>query len=121
MKTLYFNPGDVVFKAGSPSDCAYLIEAGTFEVFCLNGQGDKQVIGVLDQDDIFGEMGLIDGQPRSATVKALSKSKVTVLTQECFNSLEDLNPQALMPLLKVLTARVREAFRLANLQNPYSI
>jgi len=28
MKTLYFNPGDVVFKAGSPSDCAYLIETG---------------------------------------------------------------------------------------------
>ena len=66
-------------------------------------------------------MGLIDGQPRSATVKALNRSKVTVLIQECFNSLEDFNPQALMPLLKVLTARVREAFRLANLQNPYSI
>ena len=111
----------MVFKAGSPSDCAYLIEAGTFEVFYLDKHGDKQVIGVLDQDDIFGEMGLIDGKPRSATVKALSKSKVTVLSQECFNSLEDLNPQALMPLLKVLTARVREAFSLANLQNPYSI
>ena len=121
MKTLYFNPGDIVFKAGSRSDCAYLIESGTFEVSCTNKYGEKRVIGVLDQDDIFGEMGLIDGKPRSATVKALSKSKVTVLSQDWFNTLEDINPKALMPLLKVLTTRVREAFRLANLENSNSI
>ena len=66
MKTLYFNPGDVVFKAGRP------IEILTFKVFCFSNQGDKQVIGVFDQQDIFGEMGLINGKPRSAKVKALS-------------------------------------------------
>jgi hypothetical protein len=43
MKTLYFNPGDVVFKAGRP------IEILTFKVFCFSNQGDKQVIGVFDQ------------------------------------------------------------------------
>ncbi len=121
MKTLYFNSGDIVFQAGSPSDCAYLIEEGTFEVSCMNNLGEKLVIGILDQDDIFGEMGLIDGKPRSATVKALSRGKVSVLSQECFNSLESINPQALIPLLKVLASRVREAFRLANLQNSSSI
>ena len=42
MKTLYFNPGDIVFKAGSRSDCAYLIESGTFEVSCKNKYGEKR-------------------------------------------------------------------------------
>ena len=66
MKTLYFNPGEVVFKAESP------LETLTLKVFCFSNQGDKQVIGVFDQDDIFGEMGFINGKPRSATVTALS-------------------------------------------------
>ena len=121
MNTKYFKKGEEIIKEGMLSDCAYIIDSGKVEVSKILQNGEKQIISLLKENDIFGEMGLIDGKPRSATVKALSKSKVTVLTQECFNSLEDLNPQALMPLLKVLTARVREAFRLANLQNPYSI
>ena len=112
--------GETVFSQGSPSDCAFIINSGAIEIIETTHEGQK-VIGQLSENEIFGEMGLIDGKPRSATVKALRKSKVTVLSQECFNSLEDLNPQALMPLLKVLTARVRETFSLANLQNPYSI
>ena len=118
MKTLYFNPGDVVFKAGSPSDCAYLIEAGTFEVFCLNSHGDKQVIGVLDQDDIFGEMGLIDGKPRSATATALEDSVVFKMTQVSFDKLAREKPEALLPILKVLSSRLRETMNLMKPQYP---
>jgi CRP-like cAMP-binding protein len=66
MKTLHFNPDDLVFKAESP------IETLMFKVFCFINQRDKQVIGVFDQDDLFGEMGLINGKPRSTTVIALS-------------------------------------------------
>ena len=117
MKTLYFESGEVVFEAGSPSDSAYLVEKGKFEVSRLcNGQ--KQVIGILKEKDIFGEMGIIDSQPRSATATALEKSKVSLITQECFHSMEITNPEALMPLLRVLPARIRDSIKLLNLQNP---
>ena len=117
MKTLYFESGEVVFEAGSPSDSAYLVEEGKFEVSRLcNGQ--KQVIGILREKDIFGEMGIIDNQPRSATVTAIEKSKVSLITQECFHSMEMTNPEALMPLLRVLSARIRDSFKLLNPQNP---
>ena len=117
MKTLYFESGEVVFEAGSPSDSAYLVEKGKFEVSRLcNGQ--KQVIGILKEKDIFGEMGIIDNQPRSATVTAMEKSKVSLVTQECFHSMEMTNPEALMPLLRVLSARIRDSFKLLNTQNP---
>jgi len=117
MKTLYFESGEVVFEAGSLSDYAYLIEEGKFEVSRLcNGQ--KQVIGILKEKDIFGEMGIIDSQPRSATATALEKSKVSLITQECFHSMEITNPEALMPLLRVLPARIRDSIKLLNLQNP---
>ena len=117
MKTLYFESGEVVFEAGSLSDYAYLIEEGKFEVSRLcNGQ--KQVIGILKEKDIFGEMGIIDSQPRSATATALEKSKVSLITQECFHSMKTTTPEALMPLLRVLSARIRDSFKLLNTQNP---
>ena len=65
METLYFEPREVVFETGNLSDCAYLVEEGKFEVSRLHN-GRKQVIGILKEKDIFGEMGIIDGQPRSA-------------------------------------------------------
>ena len=117
MKTLYFESGEVVFEAGSPSDSAYLVEKGKFEVSRLCNE-QKQVIGILKEKDIFGEMGIIDGQPRSATVTALEKSKVSLITQECFHSMKTTNPEALMPLLRVLSARIRDSFKLLNTQNP---
>ena len=104
------------FEAGSPSDSAYLVEKGKFEVSRLcNGQ--KQVIGILKEKDIFGEIGIIDGQPRSATVTNLEKSKVSLITQECFHYMKTTNPEALMPLLRVLSARIRDSLKLLNLQN----
>jgi len=63
-------------------------------------------------------MEIIDGQPRSATVTALEKSKVSLITQECFHSMKTTNPEALMPLLRVLSARIRDSFKLLNTQNP---
>ena len=117
MKTLYFESGEVVFEAGSPSDSAYLVEKGKFEVSRLcNGQ--KQVIGILKEKDIFGEMGIIDGQPRSANRYRPGKKQSIPITQECFHSMKTTNPEALMPLLRVLSARIRDSFKLLNTQNP---
>jgi CRP/FNR family transcriptional regulator, cyclic AMP receptor protein len=117
MKTLYFDSGDIVFEEGSMSDCAYLIEEGQFEASILS-HGQKKILGILKEKDIFGEMGIIDNQPRSATVTALGKSKVTLITQGCFQSLEKHNPEALMPLLRVLTARIRDTFKLSGVNYP---
>ena len=122
MITKKFKKYDCIFKEGTMGDSAYMIDSGKVGIISgTDKNGQRRVVALLRKNDIFGEMGLIDGKPRSATVKALSKNKVTVLSQDCFNTLEDINPKALMPLLKVLTTRVREAFRLANLENSNSI
>ncbi len=113
MKTQCFEPGEVVFEAGSSSDCAYLVEEGKFEVFRIC-DGQKQVLAILKEKDIFGEMGIIDGQPRSATVTALEKGKVSLITQECFDSMERTHPEALIPLLRILSARIRDSCKLLN-------
>lgn len=96
-------------------DCAYIIESGSVEVSRALPNGERQTLGILKANDIFGEMSLIDALPRSATVTALEDCLVVAMTLETFNSLAQHNPGALMPVLKVLAARLRRA--LDNLEN----
>ena len=74
----------------------------------------KHILGILEKSEIFGEMGLIDGLPRSATVKALENCIVSVFSKETFNSLADHNPEALIPIFKVLTRRLRSTLALVG-------
>jgi CRP-like cAMP-binding protein len=109
MKKQYFKKGVEIIKEGALSDCAYIIESGSVRVSKTLGNGEEQTIGILQENDIFGEMGLIDCLPRSANVVALEDCTVSVMTQEVFQSLSQHNPAALMPVLKVLARRLRKA------------
>ena len=111
MKRLYFKPNDKVINEGDLGDCAYIVETGSLEVSKINDQNNRQILGQLKENDIFGELGLIDGLPRSATVTALENCTVKVLTKESFNSLTKDNPKVLMPILKVLASRLRSTLK----------
>ena len=102
-----FKRGETIFHQGSPSDCAFIIGSGSVEILQETTEGEK-VIGKLKENEIFGEMGLIDGQPRSATARALEDSVMYVINRNSFDILVQKNPKALLPILKVLTSRLRE-------------
>ncbi len=109
-----FKKGDDIIKEGTLGDCAYIIERGSVEVSKLTLHGEKQVLGVLEASEIFGEMGLIDGLPRSATVTALEDCVMSVCSQETFNNLADHNPESLIPIFKVLVRRLRSTLALVE-------
>ena len=74
-------------------------------------------------NSIFGEMGLIDQLPRSATVRALEDCSISIMTPDTFNSLAKRNPKALMPILKVLAKRLRNTLKVieeVDEQKPHS-
>ena len=114
MKRLYFKPNTEVIKEGDGGNCAYIVEAGCLEVSKVNDQNNKQVLGQLKENDIFGELGLIDGLPRSATVTALENCTIKVLTKEAFDSLREKNPNVLIPIFKVMAARLRSTLKLLS-------
>ena len=99
MKTVFFKKDEEIIKEGTLSDCAYIIGEGRVEVSKQLPNGDKQIIGVLNKNEIFGEMGLIDGFPRSASVIALEDCSISIITQDSFNNLAQHKPEALMPIL----------------------
>ena len=114
MNVVNFKKGENIIEEGTLGNCAYIIEKGSVEVSKLSPHGQKQVLGVLEKSEIFGEMGLIDGLPRSATVTALEDCVMSVCSQETFNNLVDHNPESLIPIFKVLVRRLRSTLALVD-------
>jgi len=105
--TQFIRKGQVMFREGAKSDFAFIIENGKFEVSRKKLSGKIEVLDILDKNAIFGEMGIIDGQPRLATVTALENGKVTLFGRDDLNNMCRRNPRALMPILKTLSERLR--------------
>ena len=105
----YMKKGQVIFNEGSRSDYAFIIEDGQVEVSRRRKDGNIEVVDILGRNDIFGEMGMIDGRPRSATVTALENSKVTMITRDDLNSMSRKDPKAWLPIVKAMSARLRRS------------
>jgi diguanylate cyclase len=75
----WFSAGETIFTEGSSADRAYIIETGYVEIFVGSGQDSLQ-LSVLGPGDIFGEMGIIDASPRSASAKAMGPCRCIVVS-----------------------------------------
>ena len=111
-KTLYFKEGEVIIKEGELSFSAFLIESGVARVTKSGPEGESLFLAELSEDEIFGEMGWLDRQPRSATVTAKTRMAIRVLKEEDAVQFITHNPEALLPILRVLGSRLRETLRL---------
>lgn len=111
MKKIFVKRGEILIQEGTHGDCAYIVESGSFEVSLSSGKRSK-ILGTLGEKDIIGELGLIDGLPRSCTVTALEDSTVSVITQENFDQLTQKNPKAIIPIFKILTRRLRNTIKI---------
>ena len=108
MERKMFRKGDIIIEKGSHGTCAYIIESGKVEVSDL--VNDKKIVfGVLVKGQIFGEMGLVEDQPRSATVTAIEDIQLAVLNRDSFNELFEKKPKVLLPIIKALFERLRTA------------
>ena len=107
--TQYMKKGQVVFHEGSRSDFAFIIVDGQVEVSRKRKDGNIEVVDILGQNDIFGEMGMIDGKPRSATVTALENGKATMISREDLNAMTRKDPKAWLPIVKAMSSRLRRS------------
>lgn len=96
-----FARGDFVIQAGEPGDAFYLILSGQAKVV------GKPRARVLRMGDYFGEMALIDGEPRSATVTAATELQTMKLPRRPFLRLLEQEPRIAIPIMAELAARVR--------------
>ena len=101
-----FENGELVIQEGEPGDSLYLIVDGEVMVHKLG-----QNITRLGQRESFGEMSLIDNEPRSASVTAVSDTTCLKIERDDFFDLMTENPEIAQGIILVLTERLREADR----------
>ncbi len=106
METKTFRKGDVIIEKGSDGTCAYIIESGKVEVSDLVNN-KKAILAILGEKQIFGEMGLVEDKPRSATVTAIEDVRLAMLSRDNFNELFEKNPKVFLPIIKSLFERLR--------------
>lgn len=100
--------GETIFKEGDEGNCAYLIEEGIIEILVtINGQ--EQRINQIGGDELFGEVALIDHQPRTATAKALDKVVLIPIHRNMITELLEKTDPIIRHLLLVILARYRTA------------
>ena len=101
-----FAAGEQIFKAGDAGDCAYLIERGSVEVFIAD-QGGERLISLIGKNEMFGEIALIDHQPRTATVRAAEETVLVPVRRKLVDELLEKSDPVLRHLLMVILERFR--------------
>ncbi|HZT05980.1 MAG TPA: YozE family protein [Chloroflexota bacterium] len=101
-----FLPGEVVFEEGDPADGVYLISTGAMDVTATDEQG-RVVLARISADDVLGEMGVLDGQPRSGTATADEHCTAYFVPRERFVEALRGSPALCTRLLALLAKRLR--------------
>jgi len=104
------DPGAAVFRQGDPGDAFYLIVRGSFGIYVAGASGSAEKrVNTLGPGAPFGEMALLSGQPRSATVRADEDAGVLRLDRARFLGLVGREPQVALVIAGTLCERLRQA------------
>src|SRR6266699_4615181 len=107
LETLDCEAQKVLFRAGDAGDAMYLIERGKVRISVQATDGRELTLTELGRGDFFGEMVLLDGQPRSANAAVAEESRLAVLSREHFLSFMRSNPNVALEMLTALANRLR--------------
>ncbi len=99
----------VIFFENDVGEALFMIVTGRVKVTILSDDGREIILAMLSDNDFFGEMSLLDNEPRSATAIALQETEMVVLHQREFLSIVEKRPRVLINLLSVLSSRLRKA------------
>ena len=97
--------GEVVFSAGDPGSELYVVKSGAVEIRAADGR----VLETVGPDGIFGEMALIDNEPRSASAVAVADGEIVPLAERQFLFLVGEAPYFALGLMGVMARRLRAA------------
>jgi sigma-B regulation protein RsbU (phosphoserine phosphatase) len=100
--------GQVIIEQGSSGDDLYVVERGQVKVTRLLENGIEEFIAILEAGEIFGEMALLEQQPRSARIVAHSDATLLSISRQTFNELVTESPAVAIHLLRRVSARLRQ-------------
>jgi CRP/FNR family transcriptional regulator/CRP/FNR family cyclic AMP-dependent transcriptional regulator len=109
-----YRRGEVIFHKGDPGNSMFLILEGQVKIVLPSEGGQEALLGVLDAGDCFGELSIIDAQPRSATIVATTPTVTLMVHRDDFERVLEQHPHVAIQLLQVLAHRLRGTDELAQ-------
>ena len=106
--TIQLEKGNVIFRAGEQADCLYDIYDGVVGIYSDYQTPNEKLLAELRVDEVFGEMGILDNMPRSATAVCLTDCTVLVVKPENFMMFFEKKPAVILQLLQRMCIQVRD-------------
>jgi CRP/FNR family cyclic AMP-dependent transcriptional regulator len=100
-----------IMAGGDPTDSLYIVLSGRLKVMMSDSEGKEVILAILGPGEIFGEMGLIDDEPRSATVISIEPCELLSISKRDFKKCLQENFEMTMAVMRGLVKRLREADR----------
>jgi CRP/FNR family transcriptional regulator, cyclic AMP receptor protein len=114
--------GRTLFFEGTPGEVMYLIHAGRVSIVKTGKDKQEITLATLEPGSFFGEMSILDAQPRSASARIVKDAELVVITKKAFDQMLETDPgitsKILVALLKTVFARLRstdEKFKALNI------
>lgn len=107
--TIKLNTGEILFNAGEPGESLFVVRAGSIELYIKDTAGQKIVLTIAEEGNLFGELSLLDSGPRTATAIALSDTELLVLDRDDLLLLFQKRPDAALNMLAAMSTMTRKA------------
>ncbi len=111
MEETSFGAGATIFSQGEQGDAFYLIQSGAVQVVLESGAGKSEIVAILGPRDWFGEMALLSGEPRSATIDTVKDTVLWRLRREDWDELIEKHPTWLLQFCTTLSKRLSHVDR----------
>jgi len=101
--------GEALFERGDAGDGCYWLRRGVLAVCVGSASGEQRILAILGPGAIVGELAMIDGLPRSATVQALRDCELTFVSRAAFTEIMNRHPELHRDIVMTLAARLRQS------------
>lgn len=107
MATRSYQHGEVIFHKDDPGSVFYVIKSGQVKITAISVEGEELILAILTAGDFFGELSLLDQEPRSASAVALVDLETFILQRRDFLEFLRTYPMAAVEMLAILSRRLR--------------
>jgi CRP/FNR family transcriptional regulator len=108
-RTVSLAKGETLFERGDAGDGCYWLRSGVVTVCATSATGEQRTLAILGPGALIGELAMIDGLPRSATVQAVRDCSLTFISRAAFMNVLRQHPELHMEITATLAARLRQS------------
>ena len=107
--TRELNANQVLFLKGDPGDAMYVVLSGKIRISASAQSGKEIVLAVMERCEVFGEIALLDGKPRTADALAMEPTKLFMIRRRDFLDFLEQEPRFTIHLLELVCGRLRQS------------